>query len=154
MHRLTTLLIGIAVAVFALAAQAPDTALARTKEFKGPAQQGPLVKYYDVATETTLSGTVTDYKPVSYKRGVGRSATADLKLDDGSVYIVKLAPPKFWETNGFALKFGDKLEVTGSKVEYLKKTYVSARKVTKDGKTVEVRDDKGNPKWKGGRAKN
>ncbi|HVY94413.1 MAG TPA: hypothetical protein VHA14_16745, partial [Bryobacteraceae bacterium] len=52
--------------------------------------------------------------------------------------------------SGFKFAKGDSVEITGSKVTMNGEEWIIAREVTKDGKTLTLRDKDGNPKWSGG----
>lgn len=70
-----------------------------------------------------------------------------LKTDTGYITI-NLGPPGYVRKQGFSLKQGDSLEVTGSKVTRGDQTWLLAAQVKKDGQTLKVRDEKGVPLWR------
>ncbi len=69
-----------------------------------------------------------------------------LKTDKGNITIY-LGPPAYVRKQGFDLKQGDSLEVTGSQVTRDGRTLLLAAQVKKDGQTLKVRDEQGVPLW-------
>jgi hypothetical protein len=69
-----------------------------------------------------------------------------LKTDMGNI-TVHLGPPAYVRKQGFNLKTGDYLEVTGSRVARDGQTLLLAAQVRKDGQTLKVRDEQGVPLW-------
>jgi uncharacterized membrane protein YgcG len=69
-----------------------------------------------------------------------------LKTDKGNI-TVHLGPPSYVRKQGFDLKQGDLLEVTGSQVTRDGQTLLLAAQVKKAGQTLKVRDEQGVPLW-------
>jgi hypothetical protein len=69
-----------------------------------------------------------------------------LKTDKGNI-TVHLGPPSYVRKQGFDLKQGDSLEVTGSQVTRDGQTLLLAAQAKKDGQTLKVRDEQGVPLW-------
>ena len=69
-----------------------------------------------------------------------------LKTDKGNI-TVQLGPPTYVRKQGFDLKQGDSLEVTGSQVTRDGQPLLLAAQVKKDGQTLKLRDEQGVPLW-------
>ena len=108
---------------------------------------GPSVggRHYNPATETTLTGTVENVLQTAGSRG-WNGTHLSFKTDQG-VYDVHVGPSSFLSAQQFPIAKGEKLEITGSKVQMNGKDVLIARTITKDGKTLELRDAQGIPKW-------
>jgi hypothetical protein len=110
--------------------------------------QGPRsrARIYDPATEATIKGTVEQITQPS--RGQMSGTHLFVKTENATVEVA-LGPSSFVSSKGFSFAKGDAVEVTGSKVTVSGKEYVIAREVTKDGKTLTLRDKNGVPEWAG-----
>ncbi len=127
------------LAVLALAALIAAPALA---------QGGRGARLYNPATETTLQGTVSAVTNPTGRRGW---SGVHLSLQSGGqTYDVHLGPSAYITNSGFAFANGDKIQVTGSKIQINGADALIAREITKDGKTLTLRDKQGFPKWSGG----
>jgi hypothetical protein len=73
-----------------------------------------------------------------------------LKTDSGTL-AVHVGPSAYIARQQFTFAKGDPVEVVGSKVSMAGKDMLLAREITKDGKTLVVRNAQGVPKWAGGR---
>lgn len=98
---------------------------------------------YDAATETSVSGTLAR-PPARGRMGVYLS----VEESDGEMVDVRLAPHGYLASRGFSLEEGDELEVTGSRVTLRGSPVLIAREITKQGRTVELRDRAGKPLWR------
>jgi hypothetical protein len=107
---------------------------------------------YNPQTVTTVKGQVESlgsYGATGWRAAPGmRLQGLVLKTDSGNITI-NLGPPWYVSKQGFYLKTGDSLEVTGSKVTQDDKIWLLAAQVKKDGQTLKVRDEKGVPLWRG-----
>ncbi len=110
-----------------------------------PKQNVETVKY-DVATETTLKGTVEEIKefdcPVSGTVGTH----LELRTSDGLVEV-HLAPAAFLKDFGIVINQGDKVEVIGSKVQLNGTATILARQVTSNSGIYTFRNPQGRPLW-------
>jgi hypothetical protein len=105
---------------------------------------------YDVSTEKTLSGSITEVREVP---GPGRSAGVHLVIatDNGPV-TVHVGPKSFLDQKHIAFAAGDRVEVTGSAVTIDSEPVVVAREIKRGEQTVTLRDKRGIPVWsRGGR---
>ena len=113
------------------------------------AQAGGRARLYNPSTETTLQGTVS-----AVTNPTGRRGWSGIHLSvqsGGQTYDVHVGPSAYVTSSGFAFATGDKIQVTGSKVQLNGADALIAREITKDGKTLSLRDKQGFPKWSGGR---
>ena len=104
------------------------------------------VPKYDPATESTLNGTVQEIKDFDCNFSRGVESHLELKMADGSVVEIHLAPVKFMKQYEIVITSGP-VEVVGSKVTYQNSQTVLARKVSQGGNTYEFRDPHGKPYW-------
>lgn len=104
---------------------------------------------YDPATEATMKGVVEEVQQPTGKTGW---AGVHLLLRTGAETIaVHLGPAAFISGKQFSFAKGDEVEIVGSRVTYNSKPVIIAREVTKEGRTLVLRDNKGFPAWSGGR---
>jgi hypothetical protein len=112
-----------------------------------------LMRVYNPNTLTTLAGNVQSlitFPPKNRTPGAVRSAV--LKTEQGEITI-HLVPDWYLQDHKIALKAGDQLEVTGSKVSLAsgQQPSVIVRDLNVGDKTVTLRDAKGVPIWLEGR---
>jgi hypothetical protein len=105
------------------------------------------VPKYDPAAEKIFKGSVEEVRerqcPMS--RGVGSHVM--LKLGDGSLIEVHLAPAKFVKVYELTFAKGDQLEVTGTKVKFEDVDTIFAREVKRGNDVFVFRDKEGHPVW-------
>jgi hypothetical protein len=100
---------------------------------------------YNPATEVTVKGAVEEVTQTTGRRGwAGTHLT--LKTDEGA-YDVHVGPASYISAQQFAFAKGDSVEVIGSKTNVGGTEVLIARQITKDGKTLTLRDERGFPKW-------
>lgn len=117
-----------------------------------PAPSGPGSRNYNPATETTVKGTVEGVMQTTGRHGWS-GVHLSLKTDQG-IYDVHVGPASYVSAQQFTFAKGDSIEVTGSKTKMNGKDVVIARQITKDGKTLTLRDQQGFPKWSMAASKN
>jgi len=109
---------------------------------------GPRI--YNPQTVTTVKGQVERLQTIDMGRR-GRGMTLQevfLKTDQGSLRV-HLGPAWYLEQQQAALKVGDAMEVTGSKVTLNQEPTIIAKELRVNGKTVKLRDEQGFPLWRG-----
>jgi hypothetical protein len=118
--------------------------------FFGPGQGTPgksrgrgRAAIYDAATETSVSGTLAQ-PPERGRMGLYLS----VEQSGGEMVDVRVAPQRYLTAQGVSLAPGDELEFTGSKVTLEGAPVLIAREVTKQGRTVALRDHDGRPLWR------
>ena len=125
-------------------------ALALTGVIPASAAQKPesvTVPKYDPATEATFKGTVEDTIDRQCPMSGGLGAHLILKMVDGKTIEVHLATTKFVKSFDLVFNKGDKVEVTGTKVQFEGKETIFAREVTRGSETFVFRDKTGAPVW-------
>ena len=114
-------------------------------------QMGPGMGYgggfYDSSTEITVRGVVEEVQNSAYP-GQWNGTHVSLKTDK-ETYDVRLGPTPFLSQNNFSIAKGDTLSVAGSKLSIQGTDLLIAREVTKDGKTLTLRNAQGFPAWAG-----
>ncbi len=111
--------------------------------------QGGGGRMYDPKTEVTVKGTVQDVQQQTGKNG-GSGTHLTLNTDAGT-FDVHVGPSSYIAQKQFSFAKGDKIEVVGSKVTISGKEALLAREITKDRKTLVLRNAQGVPEWSGGR---
>ena len=109
-------------------------------------KKGMRMPRYDASTEVTISGTVQDVLHPQMGRMDGTHLV--LKTETETIEV-HLGPSNFVSDKGFTFAKGDSVQVLGSKVTIGGNQAVLAREVTKDGKTLTLRDKTGRPLWAG-----
>ena len=142
MKQLKSLLIAVAVGL-AL------TATAALAQGRGP---GMGMSNYDPKTEVTVKGTIEDVQQQQGMHGwMGTHLV--LKTDSGTL-DVHAGPSGYIAEKQFSFTKGDTIEVVGSNVTLQNKDALLAREITKDGKTLVLRNAQGVPEWSGSRWRN
>lgn len=107
---------------------------------------GPM--RYDVATEATVVGTVTEVRQLpSPGRGQG-----GLHLTFGTnegTFDVHVGPASFVAAKNMSFAAGDSLTVTGSKTTIDGKPVILAREIQKGTEVLKLRTAEGFPLWSG-----
>jgi hypothetical protein len=106
--------------------------------------------YYPLTVET-VAGAITAVEKLTPVRGMSRGVHIILKTDKGETLSVHLGPEWYVEKQAITLKQGDQVQVRGSRVTFQDKPALIAAEVTKDGKTLHLRDANGVPAWAGWR---
>jgi hypothetical protein len=104
---------------------------------------------YDPATETTVKGTVREWKlvpPTGRKPIVYLITNTGPDKDKDTVQIL-LCPKSFLDQMGIAFKADEVIEVKGSKVKQDGADLILAREIVKGGETLTFRFPDGKPAW-------
>jgi len=109
----------------------------------GPRQRAPR---YNAATEVKVQGVVQEVSEYWCPINADKGAHLMLKTEAG-ILEVHLAPVRFLRGNGLTFNKGDQIEVVGSMVTYQGHDALIARKITRDNRTVAVRQPNGKPIW-------
>jgi hypothetical protein len=99
---------------------------------------------YDVSTETTITGTVQEVLRPQQTRMMGIHLTVKMATEAIEVH---LGPSDFIANAGFSFAKGDSVQVLGSIVMTHDGEFLIAREITKDSKTLTLRDKMGRPLW-------
>jgi DNA/RNA endonuclease YhcR with UshA esterase domain len=111
------------------------------------------IRHYDPKTETTVKGTITEVQQPASMRGGSTGVHLFLKTDTGDLEV-HASPSSYVSQKQFSFTKGEAIEVVGSKVTIAGKEVILAREITKDGKTLVLRNAQGVPQWSGGRRDN
>jgi hypothetical protein len=107
---------------------------------------------YNPQTVATVTGQVEkleDLPTMGRRRAQGMQYRGlTLKTDQGSL-LVHLGPAWYLDEKKFAVKVGDTVEATGSKVTLDKQPALIAREVKANGVTLTLRNEQGLPAWRG-----
>jgi len=117
--------------------------------YTGHGHKGHGRYHWDPDKVVSVTGEVTKVEVTTMKMHSGNyhGVHLELKTDKGVVEI-HLGPEEYVNKQ-ITIKKGDTLTVTGSKERYNDTTVIFAGTVTKDGKTVKLRDEDGIPAWAG-----
>ena len=111
------------------------------------AQGARGMRNYDPKTEVTVKGTVEDVQEQTGRHG-GKGTHLLLKTESGAL-PVHVGPSGYIAKKQFSFAKGDQITVLGSKVTIAGKETLLAREVTKEGKTLVLRNPQGIPEWSG-----
>lgn len=140
------ILVFLAVASLALAAPA------LSQQGGGMGMGGGMgPRLYNPQTVTTVTGTVEKLQELSMGPGGGmgmKFCELLLKTDKGTL-LIHMGPIWYLDQQKFAVKAGDKLEVTGSQVTLNNQPALIAKEVKLNDKSLKLRDDQGIPAWRG-----
>ena len=123
----------------------PSVVLAQTTAGRGPMGRG-MAMHYDVAAETTLSGTVEDVKSMASPRNGAGGLHLIVRTDNGTQEVA-VGPAWFVTSKHFEFAKGDAVTVTGARTTVAGTAIVIAREVKKGEQVLTLRDAKGIPLW-------
>jgi hypothetical protein len=140
-------------------AEAPIGEKAKPREHASARNHSAAItgsKDFNPSTVETLEGTVENVDKDMFESGVAVTdslVVLDVQTSAGKERV-RIAPDNYLKEQGIEIKEGDKVEVTGSRINRDGEDVVLASKVTlkRNGKVLAVRQDDGTPKWnpKGG----
>ena len=122
---------------------------ATTAAFAQGRGYGTGMSRYDPKTQVTVKGTIEDVQQQTGRRSW--SGTHLILKTDAATFDVHVGPSSYIAQQKFAFAKGDVIEVVGSKVTIADKEALLAREITKDGKTLVLRNAQGIPQWSRGR---
>jgi sporulation protein YlmC with PRC-barrel domain len=105
-------------------------------------------KQFNPGSIKTVSGTIESVGTFEPQMGVSEGLRLRVMTADGNVITVHVGPEWYVQQQGFSFKSGDKVTVTGSETQVRDRSVIMATKLECDGKTLELRSDRGEPKWK------
>ncbi len=111
-----------------------------------PGQRPGGARLYNPNTVETLSGEVASVEKIEGMRPGVTSLKIVLKSERQTVAVF-LGPSTFLEEAGLQVSAGERLTVTGSRVEVKGEAAILAAELTKGGKSFKLRDDSGRPLW-------
>jgi hypothetical protein len=107
-------------------------------------------RLFDPKTIATVSGEITSVSTFSPQGTGGRGVHVTLKTEKETISL-HLGPEWYLENQSLKVAVGDKIEVTGSRVEFEGKPALIAIVVKKANDILELRDEAGFPRWSGWR---
>ena len=104
---------------------------------------------YDSASETTVTGAVSELKivPPTGNRAVAYLLTKTGPDKEKDTIQIFLCPKSFLEQMGISFKPDERVEVKGSKVKQDGADLILAREMVKGGETLTFRFPDGKPAW-------
>ena len=148
-----TVVAGLLMTGDCLYAQPDSSADSSSKANVSPAPGGRwrMHRFYNPDTVETLSGKVTNVERIAHGHwGAGVHIT--LQTRSGEI-PVHLGPSWYLDKQDVQIKQGDRVQVTGSRVEIQDQPVIVAAKVVKGDQTLTLRDSSGFPAWAGGRGR-
>ncbi len=107
-------------------------------------------RMYDPKTVETISGEVERIDMITPMKGMSGGVHLVVKTEQGPL-SVHLGPAWYIENQDIKIQPKDKIDVTGSKVNFQGKPAIIAREVKKGDEVLSLRDDNGYPVWSGWR---
>ena len=107
-------------------------------------------RMYDPNNLATVSGEVVRVDTFTPRSGMSGGMHLQLKTDDETL-DVHLGPAWYLQNQDIQIQPKDKIEVTGSKVNFAGQSAMMAASVKKGDTTLMLRDDSGFPVWHGWR---
>lgn len=104
-------------------------------------------RLYNRQREQMLRGEVMEVEKFSFREGGREGVRVVVRDEQGRRHVVHLGPAKYVERQTVTIREGDDVEITGSSVTFMGQPVILARKVEKDGQTLELRDAQGRPNW-------
>lgn len=105
-------------------------------------------RIYDAATVETIQGEVVAVERVAGRGRRGSGVHLEVKTASGTL-PVHLGPEWFLKDQPLQVKTGDRVSVTGSKVDFRGESAVIATEVARDGDVLKLRNAEGDPVWAG-----
>lgn len=138
----------IAVATFAMLALASSSSAHRC----ACADQMSGMRGYDTATESTVTGTISEVKKTSPSgRGMGGRHLM-VETPSGPVEV-HVGPDWYVSSQSVAFEKGDALSIVGSRVKMAGSEALIAREIRKGDQVLTLRDANGIPRWSGHRGR-
>jgi hypothetical protein len=113
-------------------------------------RDGDFTRMFDPAKMQTLQGQVSEVLFLTPPGGMGRGVHLTLQTDAGDM-AVHLGPEWFIENQELLIEKGDHVSITGSLITFDGKPLMIARAVRKGRDILELRDERGVPRWRGWR---
>ncbi len=104
-------------------------------------------KKFDASKITTVSGTIQSAGTFSPAANAIPGVRLQIKSDDGKTHTVQLGPRPYVDQQGIDMRNGDQATVTGAQADFNGRSVIIASKIESGGKTIELRDAQGKPKW-------
>ncbi len=109
----------------------------------GPGGGMGMGMHYDPKTVETIQGEVTQ---VQQMPGMAAGVHLQVKTAKETVMVV-VGPASYLEQQKMKLTVGDKVEITGSRVQHPQIALLIAGELKKGDQVVKLRDEQGRPLW-------
>lgn len=104
---------------------------------------------FNAETVVTFEGVIESVGTFHPVEGAAAGYRLRVKRADTNETITVYAGPRSYvNAQGLSYNYGDKLTVTGSKTEWEGRSVILATKIVSGDKTIELRTEAGEPKWK------
>lgn len=104
---------------------------------------------YDTTKETTVTGTVQAVNQHTGRMG-GMMTGTHLTVETGTGAIdVHVGPTRWLADHKYEFAVGDRVEIVGARVTIDNADAIIAREITKNGQTIQLRNEAGRPLWAG-----
>ncbi len=104
---------------------------------------------YDPNAEVTIEGIVTEKISVPWGSSDCWGGEHLMVKTDKETIEVHVGPTWFLAREGFLVEVGERVSITGSRIQVDGKAVIITRTLRKDGKELEVRAKQGKPAWRG-----
>ncbi|PKP14752.1 MAG: DNA-binding protein, partial [Bacteroidetes bacterium HGW-Bacteroidetes-23] len=108
-------------------------------------------RLYNTATVIEIKGKVEKVEKIIPEKGMSTGIHLTMKTVKNELISVHLGPDWFLDNQDVHFAVGDAIIVHGSKVTYESKPAIIAKTIEKGDYILELRNDKGFPKWNGWR---
>ncbi len=103
-------------------------------------------RLYNKSTERVVEGKVVDVGRLPDTKDRAYGIRLLIRIDSETI-PVHLGPAWFVHNQGFSFEAGDRVEVKGSMVRFRGDSLFVAAELTKEGRILKLRDEKGFPYW-------
>jgi hypothetical protein len=114
------------------------------------ARDADFVRMYDPNRVRTLQGTVSEIEYLTLRGSIGRGVHLTLQTDSGPVEV-HLGPEWYLENQELLIDEGDRVTIIGSLIMLEGDEMMVAATVRKGRDMLELRDERGIPRWRGWR---
>ncbi len=102
---------------------------------------------FDTETMVTKQGTIQSVGSFRPAAEAASGLRLRVKTADDKTMTIHAGPRDYASKQGFRFHYGDRIRVSGSMTEVDGHSVVMAKEIHRDGKTLSLRDEQGNPKW-------
>jgi len=104
-------------------------------------------KHFNPQSVETVTGKVENVDRNTPLEGMPQAMEFTLKTPANETFKVYVGPASWLQGQNFDIRASDQVEVKGSKVMTEGKQCIIASEIKKDGRTLKLRDERGNPAW-------
>ncbi|MGA2298117.1 MAG: DNA-binding protein [FCB group bacterium] len=104
------------------------------------------INMYDAKTVTTINGVILSITKTPSRNPEYSGVILSVKTDTDTI-DVRIGPSSYIDKQDVKLNQNDKITIKGSRITVGGKASIIAAQITKDGKTMELRNENGVPLW-------